>query len=171
MILPEIFCKNLKWNWGTTHLPMDTKRKLKVHKCYVRSIYVLCPGGFWFIQSFMWLWFDLVGWCLLLLDYHCTNYQKICFPPDNLLKARYYLASPFLRGGVNFNNFLRRGEIWKIKKGGGTMVQGEVFLKGGGGWRFCYLIVSRFIIFTFRNYFTLCKTVMHLKKYYFFLPP
>ena len=25
-------------------------------------------------------------------------------------------------------------------------------------WHFCYLIFSRFIIFTFRNYFTLCKT-------------
>ena len=37
----------------------------------------------------------------------------------------------------------------------------QVFLKGG------------FIIFTVRNYLTLCKIVlaMHLKKNYFFLPP
>ena len=34
------------------------------------------------------------------------------------------------------------------------MVQRQVFLKGGkGGWNFSFLIFSRFIIFTFRNYF------------------
>ena len=37
------------------------------------------------------------------------------------------------------------------------MMQGQVFLKGGGDWHFSYLIFSRSIIFTFRNYFTLCK--------------
>ena len=37
----------------------------------------------------------------------------------------------------------------------------QVFLKEGeGGWHFSYLIFSRFIIFTFRNYFTLCKIVL-----------
>ena len=49
------------------------------------------------------------------------------------------------------------------------MVQGQVFLKGGGGCHFSYLFFSRFIIFTFRNYFTLCKIVAHMKKKYFFL--
>ena len=46
------------------------------------------------------------------------------------------------------------------------MVQGQVFLKwgGGGGLALFLFNFSRFIIFTFRNYFTLCKTVMHLKK-------
>ena len=54
----------------------------------------------------------------------------------------------------------------KLKKGGGSMVQGQVFLKGGYFWHFSYLIFSRFIIFTFRNYpFQNC--VMHLKKNYF----
>ena len=46
-----------------------------------------------------------------------------------------------------------------LKKEGGSMVQGQVFLKGGGRWHFSYLIFSRFIIFTFRNYFTLSKIV------------
>ena len=32
----------------------------------------------------------------------------------------------------------------------------------GRGWQFCYLIFSRFIIFTFRDYFTLCKTVLYI---------
>ena len=47
------------------------------------------------------------------------------------------------------------------------MVQGQVSLKlerggGGGGWHgtFSYLIFSRFIIFTLRNYFTLCEIVL-----------
>ena len=35
------------------------------------------------------------------------------------------------------------------------MVQEQIFLKGG--WYFPYLIFSKFTIFTFRNYFTLCK--------------
>ena len=45
------------------------------------------------------------------------------------------------------------------------MVQGQVFLKAGGGWHFSYLVFSRFINFTFRNYFNpLQNFVMHLKK-------
>ena len=49
-------------------------------------------------------------------------------------------------------------------------MQGQVFLKGGvGGWHFPYLIFSRFIIFTFRNYFTLCKIVLSIwRKNIFF---
>ena len=39
------------------------------------------------------------------------------------------------------------------------MVQGQVFLKGGG-WQFSYIIFSRFVIFTFRNYFTFFKIVL-----------
>ena len=45
------------------------------------------------------------------------------------------------------------------------MVQGQVFLKGGG-WHFSYLILSRFIIFKFRNYFILCKTVLYVALCY-----
>ena len=41
-------------------------------------------------------------------------------------------APLFKRGvGVNFNHLPRRGDIEKLKKGCGSMVQGEVFLKGG----------------------------------------
>ena len=43
------------------------------------------------------------------------------------------------------------------------MVQGQVFLKeGGGADTFSYLIFSKFINFTFRNYFTLCKIVLFI---------
>ena len=53
------------------------------------------------------------------------------------------------------------GEPKTFLNGGGSMVREHVFLKGGGGnWHFSYLIFSRFIIFTFRNYFTLCKIVL-----------
>ena len=66
---------------------------------------------------------------------------------------------------INFDYLPQRGRgggIWKIKERDGNELQGQVFLKGweGGGepgWHFSYLILSRFIIFTFRNYFTLCK--------------
>ena len=56
--------------------------------------------------------------------------------------------------------------IWKIRKGSGSMVQGQVLLKvcvwaeRCGGWHFLSLIFSRFIIFTYRNYITLCKIVL-----------
>ena len=39
--------------------------------------------------------------------------------------------SPFLRGEVNFDYLPLRGESEKLKKMGGSMVQGQVFLKGG----------------------------------------
>ena len=66
----------------------------------------------------------------------------------------------FLKGReVNFSYLPRKGENEKIQKEGGSMGQGQIFLKEGG-WHFPYLIFSRFIIFTFRNYFTLCKIVL-----------
>ena len=42
---------------------------------------------------------------------------------------------PPLKGGgeVNFDYLPRRRGVWKIKKGGGSMVQGQVLLKGQGG--------------------------------------
>ena len=55
------------------------------------------------------------------------------------------------------------------------MVQGQVFLKGwgGGGWHFPYLIFSRFIIFTFRNYLLtlpFAKLCYLFEEKCFFLP-
>ena len=43
------------------------------------------------------------------------------------------------------------------------MVKGQVFLKEWD-WHFSFLIFSRFIIFTFKNYFTLCKIVLCILK-------
>ena len=49
------------------------------------------------------------------------------------------------------------------------MVQGQDFLKGGGGWYFSYLMFSRFLISTFRNYFILIKIVLCIwRKIIFF---
>ena len=49
------------------------------------------------------------------------------------------------------------------------MKREQFFLKGEGAWYFSYLIFSKFIIFTFRNYFTLCKTVLYIwRKIFFF---
>ena len=51
--------------------------------------------------------------------------------------------------------------LWTIKKRGGSMVQGQVFLKGGD-WYF-YLVFSRFIILKSRNYFILkCKIALYV---------
>ena len=45
------------------------------------------------------------------------------------------------------------------------MVQGQVFLKGGG-WPFYYLNFSRFIIFKLRNYLILCKIGLYVALCY-----
>ena len=98
-------------------------------------------------------------------------------PPSPLFKGRWE---------VNFNYHPCRGDP-KQKKEGGSMVQGQVFLKRGGGggggggfffflnfWGggragfFLYLNFSRFIIFIFRNYFPLCKIVLCIWRKKFF---
>ena len=43
---------------------------------------------------------------------------------------------------------------WNYDAGAGMLKWGD--------WHFRYLIFSRFIIFTFRNYFTLCKAVLYI---------
>ena len=46
----------------------------------------------------------------------------------------------FLKGReVNFDYLPRKGEYERIQKGGGSMGQGQIFLKEGG-WHFSYLI-------------------------------
>ena len=55
--------------------------------------------------------------------------------------------------------------IWKIKKRGWKYAG---LLKKKEGWHFSYLIFSRFIIFTFTNYFTLCKIVFWIWWIFFF---
>ena len=51
------------------------------------------------------------------------------------LKWSTIVPTPFFSNGgeVNFNNLPRRGGSEKLKKGGGSMVQGQVFLKTGVG--------------------------------------
>ena len=49
------------------------------------------------------------------------------------LEPPLHPPSLFKGGEVNFKYFPWRGGIWKIKKGGVSMVQGQVFLKGESG--------------------------------------
>ena len=85
---------------------------------------------------------------------NATNlfFQQVCFKKT----AAYTLLVLF-----NWMSFLFLAKIWKIKKRGGSMVQGQVFLKGRC-WHFSYLFFSSFIFFTFRNYFTLCKIELYI---------
>ena len=43
-------------------------------------------------------------------------------------------------------------------------LQGQVFLKGGGELALFLFNFSRFIIFTFRNYVSLCKIVLRIRR-------
>ena len=54
--------------------------------------------------------------------------------------------------------------IWKIKKRPGSMMQGQVFLKGGS-CHFSYLIFSRFIVLKFRYLFTKSSPAAGLSQY------
>ena len=69
------------------------------------------------------------------------------------------LVPLFLKEAKKINYLPQRGRDLKNQKLGGSMVQGQIILKRGS-WHFSYLIFLRFIIFTFRNYFTLCKIVL-----------
>ena len=75
--------------------------------------------------------------------------------------VRTHPLPPFFikKGGVNFDfEGGGGGGGLKFKKG----VEGQVFLKGGGGrlTLFLFNFFKVYIIFTFRNYFTLCKIVL-----------
>ena len=79
---------------------------------------------------------------------------------------------PLFKGGeVNFcyHYWWGGGESEKLKKGVKVWCRGRSS-KGGRADTFSYLIFSSFNIFAFRNYFTLCKTVLCIwKKIIFFL--
>ena len=83
------------------------------------------------------------------------------------IKSNIHVHPPPLLKGRQKILITSPGEVvlWKIKKGGGTIVQGQFFLKGGG-WHFSYLVLSRFIIFKFRNYFILCKIASYIALCY-----
>ena len=63
-------------------------------------------------------------------------------------------------GEMNFNYFTRSGKFENLKKGVGSMVEEQVFLKGD--WPLSYLVFARLIIFAFKNCFTLCKIVLYI---------
>ena len=63
---------------------------------------------------------------------------------------------------MNFNYFTRSGKFENLKKGVGSMVEEQVFLKGD--WPLSYLVFARLIIFAFKNCFTLCKIVLYIWK-------
>ena len=73
---------------------------------------------------------------------------------------------------VNFDSLPRsRGNLKNFKKGVEVWCRGRSSYKGG--WHFFYLFFLRFISFTFRNYFTLCKIVLcyAFEEKNVFLPP
>ena len=80
----------------------------------------------------------------------------------NCQSTAHSLDPLFKGGGSKFWLPPPEGGIWKIEKRGWKYCAGAGLFKRGG-WHCSYLMLSRFIIFTFTNYFTLYKIVMHLQ--------
>ena len=89
-------------------------------------------------------------------------------PPSQLFKKgveiKFWLPDDSPERGNHLENLKKGG--WKYGVGAGLLNGGG----GGGGWswHFFYLIFSRFIIFTFGSYFTLCKNVLCIWRKKFF---
>ena len=87
-------------------------------------------------------------------------------PPLSFLNAEGANVITSTGGGEGLKN---KKEEWKYGAGASLLKRGH----------FPYLIFSRFIIFTFRNYLTLCKIVLYtfaklcyaFEEKFFFLPP
>ena len=141
-------------------LYVNSLKKFSVSKtklnCFLKKAifsYSLLPKIFKFRRSSLRLVF------LIKILYNIVRTHSPPSPPPPLWRE------------VNFAYLHQSGESEKLEKGAGSMVQGQVVLKrcvcvcagggGSGGWgrHFSYLIFSSFIIFTYRNYITLCKVV------------
>ena len=85
---------------------------------------------------------------VLQFIYCASIYHSVDIPTPFLQEGRSKFWLPSMEEG-----------IWKINKSGWKYGAGAVLLKRRE-WHFSNLIFSRFIIFTFRNYFTLCKIVL-----------
>ena len=118
---------------------------------------------------------DLKEW-KIYLGFFQTNIQKrdlkrLSFQTQFMIQfllpfTSYIIWTPFLIlitilvGGGNLKNYKKWGGS---KYGAGA----GIFKKDGGSWHFSYLIFPRFIIFTFRNDFTLCKIVLCICRFFF----
>ena len=104
-------------------------------------------------------------------DLNFKKFQFAVHPGDTSWKQSQFRS--FLQGGeLNFSYFHRReGESGKLKKEGGSMVLGQVFLKGEG----LAFWLSNFFKVNFYVYklllYSLRNCVMHLNRNYFFLAP
>ena len=104
----------------------------------------ICPSFCPSVRKFSWDW--LISF-FLKLSMVLGTYVLLCVTePHSLDPPPHFLKSG---GGVNFNYLSQRRGFWKTKKRGGSMVQRQVFIKGGGG-------LARFLF----NFFTI---------YYFYI--
>ena len=72
---------------------------------------------------------------------------------------------PFLKGGSKFWLPPPEEGIWKIKNGGGgSMVQGQVFIKGGRLALFLFNFFKVYHFYIWKLLYPLQNCVMHLKK-------
>ena len=139
--------------------------------------YYMSHRQFIILSSSLWQKNQSDAWMFHLLVYHFAiplSYYKFCKVLIHILLflnegraifSWFWTPLPpllFLKEGVNFDSIPSRGEGSQKLKRGWKYGAGAGLLKGGWGWHFSYWVFPRFIIFTFRNYFTLCKILSYI---------
>ena len=116
-----------------------------------------------YIYIYIWAW---QGWIKIRLKARTDNWEGFFSynRTDQARSMKTYIVQtppPFFKGGggVSFSYLPQRGRICKLKKGECKYGAGACLLKKRG-WHLSYSLFSRFIIFPFRNSFTLCKIVL-----------
>ena len=92
------------------------------------------------------------------ISWKCDTLMSIFEQRLSKMEEEYILKE----GGVHFNYLHQRGggTLKNLKRGWEYGAGSGLFKRGGGGCNFSCLICSRFIIFTFWNYFILCKIAL-----------
>ena len=138
----EIFCPVLPIFWKITCMSLLSR----IGPVYTRFWTKLSTFGYFYIWKFQ----AMTKWTNIEAIFQNVSNFDPCPPLKGEVSFDYLPRSP-REGGGQIWEFLKRG--WKYGAGAGLLKKaGE-----GRGWHFSYLCFSRFIIFTFRNYFTLYK--------------
>ena len=169
-------CQNIKNPYSYTHSFLSTAKSLgKIRRLGSKQFlyflfYVNSPTFLWAKQNLTKKMF-IFSYSLLPKIF---KLRRSSLRLVSLIKIVYNIVrNPLLSFKARESKFWlppQEGKVWKIRKRRWKYGAGAGPLKTGGSWHFFYLIFARFIIFTFRIYFTLCKIVLCIWRKTFIFP-